>query len=672
MARSKKTGGDVGVILCDCGGVLKHSLDFVRLKKEMISLNAVTAVGTCSRLCDAKECLQAITAVSKSGARRIVAAGCERERIEQVLRAALARKRLNDGLWWSVDLLTQAAPAHGNKKAGTEKAIELLAAAVARTQLAKPVKSEWKKVNRAVVIAGGGIAGLQSALQLANLDYRVVMLNAAGAPGGTVAAMPELYGYLNDVSSAASQEVRDVVQDLIRRVEENANIEVHLKTFLKSVKGEAGDFLVTASSDKGQRQFKAGAVVLATGFPDRPVSEAVAGAKLPGLMEIDELMQLIRSGSVPRRIAIVLDLVEQHNRAVSAQVLSAAESMAGSFGAQVKVFCNNVQVAATGLESLYRRARDAGVIFVKSGEKPSISSKGSKLVVAFKEQNVSAQICEEFEVVVMAGPDVTQVGREVEGKVAVVRAGPGGALQYDSVWLLPTLTNRRGVFVVGAARGNSEYREALTDGLAVAGRIHELLAAGRMEVRDDAAVVDAEKCVLCLTCLRICPHAAIEVDDKNKAARVSSVSCQRCGICAAECPALAIHLPGFTDEEINAEIGDNPRVTVFVCENSASQAASTAVRAGHQLSLEIQLVRVPCAGKVDARSIFAALEKGAKKVMIMGCHPENCRYLSGSTRAAGRIGRLAGMLEKAGFDASRVVFGGITSMESAKFSEYLK
>jgi len=317
---------------------------------------------------------------------------------------------------------------------------------------------------------------------------------------------------------------------------------------------------------------------------------------------------------------------------------------------------------------LYRRARAAGVVVVKSPVKPTISADSAKVVIEAEEPILGAKVSAEFELVVLADFEPAEPDAVLKA-VGGLRSGPDGALQYDNVWLLPALTNRPGVFVVGGARGNSEYREALLDGLAAASSVHELLGAGVMEVRDDAAAVDADKCVLCLTCLRICPHGAISIDQERNAARVSSVSCQRCGICAAECPAEAIKLPRFTDEQVMAEVGETPRVTVFACENSAIPAADAVV--GREYGPEVQLIRVPCAGKVDPRSVLAALAKGANRVLVIGCHPESCQYLSGSSRAARRIERLAVALEKAGYDRSRVRFGGIASVEPLRLIEYV-
>jgi coenzyme F420-reducing hydrogenase delta subunit/Pyruvate/2-oxoacid:ferredoxin oxidoreductase delta subunit len=293
---------------------------------------------------------------------------------------------------------------------------------------------------------------------------------------------------------------------------------------------------------------------------------------------------------------------------------------------------------------------------------------GGKVAIEFDDPVAAATVAGEFDLTVVADVTPGRLDALTRGLIAGLRTGPDGALQYDNVWLLPTLTNRPGVFVAGGARGNSEWREAMTDGLAVAGQAHDLLTGGTIAPIKDAATVDADKCVLCLTCLRICPHGAIRIDDAKKAASVSPLSCRRCGICAAECPAVAIQLPGFSDNQMEARIGAKPRVTVFACENSAFPAAETA---GRKAAARVRMIKVPCAGKVDPRSVLDALSRGADKVLVLGCHPENCQYLSGSSRASKRVERLGAALEKAGFDKSRVQFGGLASVEPARFAEYV-
>jgi len=524
-------------------------------------------------------------------------------------------------------------------------------------------KSRTKGISHDVVVVGGGIAGMQTAAVLAKLGHKVFLIHKGGDLGGVTAAMPELYAYLGADVNSAEEATRSFVAGLANEIEQQKNIRVYSNTSLKSVKGEQGNFFVAGTCNGKTENFRAGAVVLATGSTCRPVAKSWDS---PRVVDMRGLLDLMRKGNPGKRVAIILDLAGEQGREVWAHVLSAAEILSRRRSAEVKVYCSNVRIAATGLEDLYRHAREAGTIVAKLWEKPSVSEKGFKIVVTFDDPITGAETSEEFDLAVMA--DLQPHTADVAGAVQQLRTGPDGELQYDNVWLLPGLSNRPGIFVAGEARGNSEYREALTDAAAVANEIHDLLTGDRIKAHDDVATVDADKCVLCLTCLRVCPHGAITVDNDKNAAYPSPISCRRCGVCVAECPVKAITLPGFSDKDITAEVGDMPQVTVFACENSAIPAAEAA---GRKYPTTVKIIKVPCVGRIDPCTVLAALESGAQKVIVIGCHPESCRYLSGSSRAVGRIKRLAAILEKAGFDASRVSFGGIASVEPGKFKEYV-
>jgi heterodisulfide reductase subunit A2 len=535
-----------------------------------------------------------------------------------------------------------------------------------RTGVAAAVPVHKQKVSQDVVVVGSGVSALQATATLANLKHSVTLVSNQPQLGGQAAAAPEWQGYLADDPETAVAAVKTAVTDLVRQVSSDGLVSVVLDAHLAAVEGELGNFTVTVRTNGANRHLHAGAVILATGFPGRP-----SPAPHSSVIGMADLLPLIRSGKPPKRIALLMDLGAEQNRDVTAAVFSAAERLLSS-GSSVKVFCGNARVAATGMESLYRRARRAGAGVIKSASPAVKQGQGSTVAVAYRDPVAGMEIAEEFDLVVAADvkPDPEAVAR-IQGNVPGFRTGPAGALQYDSVWLLPGCTNRPGLFVAGSARGNSVLREALTDGLAVAAEVHDLLGARQVLVADDAAVVDPDKCVLCLTCVRICPHGAISIDRERKAAAVSSVACRRCGICAAECPAVAIQLPAFTDEDLAAALGARPSVTVLACENSALPAADAAAARASVGGAKVQLVRVPCAGKVDPRTVLQALERGAEKVLILGCHPESCRYLTGATRASSRAKRLIAALEKAGVDPKRVQFGGLASVEPARLAKYM-
>ena len=657
IQKAKQADSDIGVVLCDCGGTLRERLDFEKLQKHLEQEPLVAKVKCCSNFCKGDECTRTIKSLITKQVNRVVIAACDAENFDKILREATVKENLNEGLLWCVNIREHCGWVTSGLKAATDKAIDLLTAAVRRIKLASATKKKKTDVNQDVLVLGGGVAAMQTAVGLSELGHQVTVINSREKLGGLAGKWPEFYAYVASDSSEAERLVQNRINQLIERINNDKQIAVLNSASLELVKGDFGNFAVIVNSNGSKKTLPAGAIVLATGSAPSPLGEQVAKF-------------FWNREQIPKRIAIVLDVLSEQGRDISAQALSAAELLAGRFGTEVKLYCHNIRVAATGLETLYQRARNAGVVVVKYEKPPVISSEGTKKIVCVEEPLIGVKICDEFDMVITA--DAPAGSGELIRVIEGLRAGPEGALQVDNVWFQPTKTNREGIFTAGSARGNSELRTAQADGLAAANEIHELLKNKQVEVFDDAAIVDADKCVLCLTCMRICPHGAVSIDIENKTASVSAVTCQRCGICAAQCPAGAIQLPRYTDGQISAEVGDRARITVFACENSAWPAATAAGINGAQYSENIRLIRVPCAGKVDVRQVLEALENGAEKVLILGCHPESCQYLNGSSRAKKKIGWINNTLEKAGVDKGKVIFGSLASVEPSKFLEYVK
>ncbi|MHC4571504.1 MAG: hydrogenase iron-sulfur subunit [Planctomycetota bacterium] len=657
MIQKVEQNSDIGVVLCDCGGTLRDRLDFEKLQKYLEQLPEVRTVKVSSKFCQQKECTKIIESISKKQATSVLIGACDEKVFEKNLRQALANEVLNQGLLWCVNIREHCSWVTNKPKAATDKAKEILTAAIRRVKLATAIKSKKTSVNQDVLVLGGGVAAMQTAIGLSQLGHKVTLVTKGESLGGPVVEMPELYAYAAPNSCDAEALVKSRADELIGQVTNDKRIRVETDASLKSIVGEFGNFTAVVGSNGTERKATAGAIVLANGSAPRK----------------SELAELIHnSEGVPKRIAIMLDIFGEQSRAVSAQVLSAAELLVKHFGAEVKLYCHNIRVATMGLESLYRRAREAGVVVVKYESPPVISEQGAKKVVHVVEPGIGYEVSEEFDQVIMADTVAAGDNGELPSLIEGLWPGPEGTLQADNIWLLPTKTSREGIFVAGSTPETDGLRDAQADGLATANQIHELLKNKQIEVLDDAAVVDDDKCVLCLTCMRMCPHGAVSIDVDNKAASVSVIECQRCGICAAHCPAGAIQLPRYTDEQIAAEIGDKPQTTVFACENSAYPAATAVGVGGFEYAANIRLIRVPCAGKVDGRDVLRALECGAEKVLILSCHPESCQYLDGSSRAIKRTERLNNMLEKAGVDKKRVVFGPLASIEPGKFLEYVK
>ncbi|MEJ2477172.1 MAG: hydrogenase iron-sulfur subunit, partial [Desulfobacterales bacterium] len=210
--------------------------------------------------------------------------------------------------------------------------------------------------------------------------------------------------------------------------------------------------------------------------------------------------------------------------------------------------------------------------------------------------------------------------------------------------------------------------------------ILSLLAA--MRPADDQTVgtarINDAKCIRCLTCLRLCPHQAIEFDTRVV---VTALACEKCGICAAECPRCAISLD---DQESSGDIAPAggadqrptdgsfiPSIAAFCCSRSATGAAEMASCLGHPLPAGLQLIEVPCGGSVSLRHLLEALQNHADGVMVLTCHDGNCHSERGNIHARQRGDEMRRRLKSMGLEAERLVNISLAANMGIEFSQAL-
>ena len=129
------------------------------------------------------------------------------------------------------------------------------------------------------------------------------------------------------------------------------------------------------------------------------------------------------------------------------------------------------------------------------------------------------------------------------------------------VKLRPVDFSSEGVFMAGMAHYPKFLDETIAQAQAAASRAAGILSRESMNTNARVAVVDAAKCVGCLTCVRICPYDVpkIKADSAGVgsilgAAFIEPAICQGCGTCASECPAEAIQLMHYTDLQMLSKV----------------------------------------------------------------------------------------------------------------------
>jgi len=112
-----------------------------------------------------------------------------------------------------------------------------------------------------------------------------------------------------------------------------------------------------------------------------------------------------------------------------------------------------------------------------------------------------------------------------------------------------------------------------------------------------------------------------------------------------------------------------PTIIAFLCNWCSYAGADLAGISRIQYPPNVRVVRVPCSGRVNPLYIIKSLQHGADGVLVSGCHPGDCHYISGNYYARRRFTLLKNLLEAVGIEPGRVNFSWVSAAEGEKFSQ---
>ena len=116
----------------------------------------------------------------------------------------------------------------------------------------------------------------------------------------------------------------------------------------------------------------------------------------------------------------------------------------------------------------------------------------------------------------------------------------------------------------------------------------------------------------------------------------------------------------------------DPKIIAFCCDQSGYLAANMAGTLKLKLPRNIEIVRVPCSGRIETIYLLKALEKGADGVLVFACYEENCQFLRGNLRAKGRLSYAHRMLEKIGLEKERLEICYLATNSGVKLAQALQ
>jgi len=115
-----------------------------------------------------------------------------------------------------------------------------------------------------------------------------------------------------------------------------------------------------------------------------------------------------------------------------------------------------------------------------------------------------------------------------------------------------------------------------------------------------------------------------------------------------------------------------PKIVAFLCTWCSYAGADLAGVSRLQYPPNIRVVRVPCSGRINPLFILAALQNGADGVLVSGCHPGDCHYLSGNLVARRKFATIKDLLAYVGVEPGRVQFSWVSASEGGRFSDLVR
>jgi len=115
-----------------------------------------------------------------------------------------------------------------------------------------------------------------------------------------------------------------------------------------------------------------------------------------------------------------------------------------------------------------------------------------------------------------------------------------------------------------------------------------------------------------------------------------------------------------------------PKIIAFLCNWCTYAGADLAGTSRIQYPPNIRIIRMMCSGSLDPTYVLKVLLEGADGVLIGGCHPGDCHYISGNLKARRRVAILKSVLEDAGLEPERVWLRWISASEGAYFAETVR
>jgi heterodisulfide reductase subunit A len=552
----KKEDIRIGVYLCHCGSNIAGYLNMEELEEFSKKLPHVTFVQRNLYTCSEGGINEIKKGIEEQNLNRVVVASCTPRTHEPLFRSSCGEAGLNPYLFEMVNIRDQCSWVHMQEQEdGTNKAKDLIRMGVAKAALLEPQESIMSEVQVRALVIGGGIAGMTSALALANRGYEVVLVEKEEALGG-------MLNNLNKLGPTMKQ-AHELVEEKTKAVTGNSRITIFTNAKVTEVQGFIGKYNVDIETESGVKKIDIGVIVVATG--GHPfVPEGLYNYDGKHVVTQLEMEKLLKDGLDPGvKNVVMIQCVGSRNEerpycsriCCQTAVKNAMLIREQNPEAKVSILYRDMQMYGVENEEMFRDSKAKGVRYINydPANPPQVEPDNVRVYHALLGRDMELPA----DLVVLSTPVVAQDDAEATSRLLRVPIDENGFFLEGHVKLKPLDFATDGVFLCGSARFPANIREAVAQGLGAASRASIPLSKGSVVVEPIISVLaDEDACRGCGLCVALCPYGALEIQntEKGRKVHVIDVACKGCGVCAATCYQHALSIHSFTDQQIRSQL----------------------------------------------------------------------------------------------------------------------
>ncbi|HZW82816.1 MAG TPA: hypothetical protein VFF14_05225, partial [Candidatus Deferrimicrobium sp.] len=477
-----RTDNRTGVFFCNCEGKFTDSLDFKAIKKQL-QLVPGEIVQEVPGLCKEEGQAQLSMSISAATLNGLVIAGCREDKLnKQCLHTAHQHGIVQEKLA-IINLQDLCVNVHQPGEELNQKVVHLTQQSLVKQRLQYPTQVKKIAVSPQILVIGNGPSA-ETVIKEISLNQPVAVLGAIHSgkiPGAT---------YYEGHS-------------------------------LLRVTGNTGNFSVTLREGQVKTVLQVGGIVLALETP-KIIDPSLGLTPEREILPLSAFSTDLEQDWSTKTVAFLLGDGENQALDTSALALQQAIHLRQRYGTKVEFFYKQLQVAGEGQDKTYLLARQAGVKFNRYAGPIDVHTNVlgvtlkycDPLLPDFKSNRVLLDylVCGES---YLPSPEGAELAELLQ-----VDLGGHGFFQQNNAHLLPSVSNREGIYFVGPCHHPIHALDIVTQAQFVAAKLASF-APGVVSISQLQPIVDPERCSLCLTCYRTCAKSAVEIDYQQQSATIN-------------------------------------------------------------------------------------------------------------------------------------------------------